>query len=125
MNLSQFFFQPGMLAGALLVGVPIIIYLLNRQRYQRRRWAAMEFLLRALEKNRRRLQLENILLLLIRCAILALLALAMARPFAESALLGPPSGGPKNWIVALDRSFSMLDREGTRTRFENAKASIA
>ena len=34
----------------------ILIYLINRQRYRRRKWAAMEFLLKALKKSRRRLQ---------------------------------------------------------------------
>ena len=42
-------------AGLALVGIPIIIHILNRRRYKTVQWAAMEFLLRALKKNRRRL----------------------------------------------------------------------
>jgi hypothetical protein len=123
--LSQFFSQPAMLGGALLVGVPILIYLINRRRYQRRQWAAMEFLLRALQKNRRRLQLENLLLLLVRCAIIALLAAAMARPFVRHSALSRLSDQPENWIFAIDTSYSMDWREGTRSAFEIAREAIS
>ena len=51
----------GMLAGA----IPVIIHLINRRRFLRMDWAAMEFLLDALKRNRRRLRLEQLLLLLI------------------------------------------------------------
>ena len=55
-----------MLFGTLLFAVPLIIHLLNRQRYKRRRWAAMEYLLIAFKKQRRRLRVETLLLLLLR-----------------------------------------------------------
>ena len=41
------FLNPGLVAGALLFAVPLVIHLLNRQRHKRRDWAAMEFLMRA------------------------------------------------------------------------------
>ena len=41
--------NPGLLGFLALGGIPIIIYLINRQRYQRVPWAAMEFLLRAMK----------------------------------------------------------------------------
>lgn len=123
--MSLLFFQPFMLLGALLVGVPLLIYLFNRQLYKRRRWAAMEFLERAIQKNRRRLRIENLLLLLLRCAILLLLALAMARPYMKSGALGPLSQGPRNWIFALDTSYSMNTSEGGRSLFEEARESIS
>ena len=50
-------------AGVLLASVPIIIHILNRRRFKIVNWAAMEFLLRALRKNRRRLRFEQWLLL--------------------------------------------------------------
>src|SRR3954471_6048742 len=67
-------------AGALLVSVPIIIHLLNRRRFKTVEWAAMEFLLRALRKNRRRIRFEQWLLLAVRCCVLLFLGLALARP---------------------------------------------
>ena len=42
-----------MVAGAALVSAPIIIHLINRMRFKRIRWAAMEFLLKSQKRNRR------------------------------------------------------------------------
>ncbi len=47
-NMIDFFTNPGFLAVAgALVSAPIIIHLINRMRFKRLRWAAMEFLLKA------------------------------------------------------------------------------
>ncbi len=67
------FINPGMAWFALAGLIPIIIHLLNKQRFKRVRWAAMAFLMEALKKTRRRLQIENLLLLIIRVLILVLL----------------------------------------------------
>ena len=67
-------------AGIFLAAIPIIIHILNRRRYKTVNWAAMEFLLRAMKKNRRRLKFEQWILLATRCAVLVLIATALARP---------------------------------------------
>jgi hypothetical protein len=74
------FANPALLGFLALGLIPIVIYLINRQRYHRRPWAAMEFLLRAMKRHRRRLRLENLLLLLLRTLALLLFVMAMARP---------------------------------------------
>src|SRR6059058_3606115 len=75
------FVTPGFfIAGALLAALPIIIHILNRRRYKIVPWAAMEYLLAAMKKNRRRLKFEQWLLLATRCLVLGLLGLALARP---------------------------------------------
>ena len=66
-------------AGLLLASIPIIIHILNRRRYKTVNWAAMDFLLRAMRKNRRRVRFEQWLLLAVRCLVLAFLGLALAR----------------------------------------------
>ena len=64
--LIQFFLNPAfVLPGAALVSVPILIHILSRLRYKRVRFAAMEFLLESEELNRRRIILEQLLLLLL------------------------------------------------------------
>ena len=60
------------------VSIPIIIHLLNRRRFKVVTWAAMRFLLAAQKKNSRRMRLEQILLLALRCLVVLLLVLAMA-----------------------------------------------
>src|SRR5882724_5183419 len=79
--MSHWFLTRGFVwAGLALIPIPIIIHLLNRRRFKLVTWAAMEFLLRAMRKNRRRLKFEQWLLLATRCLLIFLLGMALARP---------------------------------------------
>lgn len=122
--LRSFFVNPGMLAGAGLVAVPIVIYLINRQRYQRVRWAAMEFLLRALRRHQRKIQIQNLLLLLIRVLIILLLALALARPVQRQGRVTVAPDKNRNWIVAVDVSYSMGYRSVGQSLIDEARESV-
>ena len=121
------FLNPGLLFGAALLGVPLIIHLLNRQRFRRRPWAAMVFLLAAYKKQRRRLRRENLLLLLLRCLIPVILALAIARPLLRSSGLTANFGsGSAHHILVLDGTGSTgLELRGATTPFERGKALAA
>src|SRR6059058_4012696 len=68
-----------MVAGAALISAPIIIHLINRMRFKRIRWAAMEFLLKSQKRNRRRLIIEQLILLALRCLLVALAGFLVAR----------------------------------------------
>ena len=104
------------LTGFLALGlIPIIIYLINRQRYQRVRWAAMEFLLRAMKKNRRRLRIENLLLLILRTLIILLFVLGMLRPFLDTNPLIGITSSSRAELIIIDRSYSMGFKEGQNT----------
>jgi len=106
MNLS--FGAVGMLFGALLVGVPILIHLLNRRRFVIQPFAAMRFLQEAFAKRRRRLRMESLLLLLLRCLLVLIAVLAMALPFVpESSPLALMAGGRSELVMIVDRSGSM------------------
>src|SRR5258708_31670636 len=75
------FVTPGFfIAGASLAALPIVIHILNRWRYKIVPWAAMEYLLSAMKKNRRRLKFEQWLLLVTRWLLMRLVVLALARP---------------------------------------------
>lgn len=115
------FINPGLAWFALAGLIPIIIHLLNKQRYKRIRWAAMEFLLEALKKTRRRLQIENLLLLIIRILILVLLALALSRCYFIQTPLSALGTRDTHAIIALDNSYSMGYRIGPKTSFAQAK----
>ena len=65
--------------GVALISAPIIIHLINRMRFKRVRWAAMEFLLKSQKKNRRRLIIEQLILLALRCLLVLLAVLLVAR----------------------------------------------
>ena len=97
------------IAGVFAILLPIIIHLLNRQKFKIVDWAAMEFLLEANRKNRRRVLLEDLLLLLMRCLAIFLLVFLLARPFMSSdrlAGLGMDSVSVHR-IVVIDDSPSM------------------
>src|SRR5215813_3055065 len=107
------FLTPYMLWGAAAAGIPIALHFFFRSRYRTVPWAAMEFLLTSIEQTSRRLKFQELLLLLLRCAVLLVLALALARPALS--LVG---GGcdAVDAVFVLDTSLSMGAREGARTR---------
>ena len=101
-----------LVAGLVAMAVPILIHLLSRQRRRPIEWAAMKFLLEALRKHRRRLQLEQLLLLAARCLILVLIGAALARPFLSSAGLLEGSGSRVIFLVIDNGLASGVRREG-------------
>src|SRR5712692_10413140 len=74
-----------MLFGMFALAIPIIIHLLNRRRFEVVDWGAMRFLVMS-ETTRRRVFIEELLLMLLRMGLIALLVLAMCAPFASSAV---------------------------------------
>jgi hypothetical protein len=95
-----------MVFGGILISSPIIIHLINRMRFKRVRWAAMEFLLKSQKRNRRRLIIEQLILLLLRILLVLLAAFLVAR-FVGAAL--HQSGGTAH-VVVVDDTPSMGDR---------------
>src|SRR5438552_7861906 len=120
----ELFLNPAyLLAGTALISLPILIHLINRLRFKRVRWAAMEFLLKSQKRNRRRLIIEQLILLALRCTLVLLATLLVSRylfAFFQ----------PQNTIhvVLLDDTLSMTDRwkaEGeVQDTFRTAKVLI-
>ncbi len=69
-----------LLAGLLLVGVPVLLHLIMRQKPRHVSFPAFRFLRQRHLINRRKLRLQHLLLLLLRMGIIAALCLALARP---------------------------------------------
>ena len=108
-----------MLAGLAAVAVPIIIHLLNRRKFKTVTWAAMKFVKLSVDQNQRRMRIEDLILLLIRCALVALLALALARPALKDSSTDVLGQAKVTGIVILDNSYSM------DLRLKAGKAAIA
>src|SRR5213082_855612 len=105
----EYFIHPWyMVAGGALISSPILIHLINRMRYKRIRWAAMEFLLKSQKRNRRRLIIEQLILLALRCLLVVLAGFLIARFLGFSALA---FFQPQNTVhvVVLDDTLSMTD----------------
>ncbi len=115
----------GILAfGAIAFSVPLVIHLLFRSRFTTVDWGAMYLLDSVVRINRRRLQLMNLLLLLLRCAIPILLAFCLARPVLTG-FKTLPGDAPQTLVIAIDDSRSMSARDETgQTRIEQAKADL-
>src|SRR5438046_10666607 len=96
------FLNPALLWGLGFASIPIIIHLLQRRRQRVVRWGAMEFLLLSVRKRSRRLRLEQLLLLLIRCLIILLVVLALCRPaLRPAAFRALPAEGHAHAILVL------------------------
>ena len=115
------FLNPIMLFGIAAISVPIIIHLLNRRKFQKVVWAAMRFLRLSVEQNQRRMQIEDMILLALRCLLLVLLALAFARPAFLSKASDLFGQSKVTAVVILDNSGSMAVSDGSQTRFEKAR----
>ena len=111
------FLHPALLWALPLAAVPIIIHLLNRRRFNKVRWAAMEYLLAALKRNRRRLRMEQWLVLLLRVLAVTLLALLVSRPQVSGSVLGDVR---THHVICLDDSASMAQRRGATHTFKAA-----
>ena len=113
-------------AGLAAVSIPMIIHILNRRRFRTVTWAAMDFLLRAMKKNRRRLRFEQWVLLATRCLVVFMLGMALARPLAcENRSLAGIGGRTGLNVFVIDNSYSMAyeaNRPGNaRTHLDQAK----
>lgn len=116
------FFAPLMLLGLLGIAVPVVFHLLHRRSTKTVVWGAYRFLMESLASRRRRMQLEELLLLACRCLGIAFLALALARPFVpQLRLTGGRHSGDRDLVIVLDASSSMGIRQADgKTNFERA-----
>lgn len=98
----------GLLAAGLAgVSIPVIIHLLMRRRRKPLMWGAMRFLLEAYRRQRRRLMIEQWLLLATRCLIVLLVALAIGRPILQGLAGG---GGGRTVFVIVDNGLAASAR---------------
>jgi len=105
------------LAGA---AIPLIIHLIHRRRAPRVPFSTLRFLYVSSRRTARRRRLENLLILLLRMAMIAVVALACAGPFLRSGLLGAGGAGG-GVVIVLDNSLSMSAREQGTTRYGLAR----
>ncbi|HYV37862.1 MAG TPA: BatA domain-containing protein [Gemmataceae bacterium] len=112
--LESLFLNPAALTvGGAMVSSPILIHLINRMRFKRLRWAAMEFLLKSQKRNRRRLIIEQLLLLLLRCILIFLAGVLLSRFIGCTGVFGGASNfeqKPNLHVILLDDTLSMHDK---------------
>ncbi|HVT81150.1 MAG TPA: BatA domain-containing protein, partial [Phycisphaerae bacterium] len=99
------FMMPWLAAfGGIALIIPVLVHLLHRQRVTPIQWGAMQFLLETPLKVRRRRKIDNWLLMLVRMAIVAFLAMLLARPVMRTSNLS--SSTPTDVVVVIDHSLT-------------------
>ncbi|HEX4128403.1 MAG TPA: BatA domain-containing protein [Pirellulales bacterium] len=117
------FLNPLFLAGTALVVVPIVLHLLMRPRPKHLLFPALRFIRQRHDVNRRQMRLRNWLLLLLRAAVICLLALALARPSIQGNAGGIGAReGPVAAAFVFDTLPRMSYRHENQTRLEAAQA---
>ena len=72
--------SPERLLWSFVLLVPLLIHLLRRRRYHQHGWAAMEFVVRAMQEKSQKARLQRLVLMIVRVFILALFLLAVSSP---------------------------------------------
>ena len=106
----------GMLWWLAAAAAPLLIHLLSRRRYREVTWAAMEYLLAALQKRSRRLRFEHWLLLAVRTAAIVAVVVAVAGPYIERLGSSVVAGNP-----VVHRVLVLM----ARTRWVTSRATEA
>lgn len=115
-----------MLAGLAGAAAPLILHLLAKARYRNVDWGAMMFLAQSNRRQQRRGRLKQWALLALRMSIIALLALAMARPLVGGLFRSLAPGAHADIILIFDCSASMAVEEAGHSRIDLARrAAIA
>ena len=121
------FLQPWLLFALPLVALPVIIHLINQQRFQSVEWAAMRFLLSARALSRGYTRLRQFLILLLRVLAVAAAILAVSRPLSQGWLAAAGGDRSATAIVLFDRSPSMsqVSTAGRESKLTTARRQVA
>ncbi len=96
-----------MLVGLAAMALPVLAHLISRRKFDIVQWGAMQFLQLG-RKTRRRIRLEEWLLMLLRMGVLGLIAFGMSRPWASGGAISSLSGRvSRDVVLVLDGSYSM------------------
>lgn len=88
---------------AAAVAVPLVLHLWRRRAQARVEFPAVRYLLRMEREHAREVRVQNLLLMLLRCAIILVLAAAIARPVGRAPGVGH---APTAVAIVLDNSLS-------------------
>ena len=109
------------LLGGLAVAGPLIAHLLAKPRFRRLPFTMLRFLRTGQVQSRSRRKFRDLLILLIRCAMIVLIALLFARPILH--LRHKPEQTIHTYCLGLDNSMSMAYSDGDHIYFDKLKDS--
>jgi hypothetical protein len=113
--------HPLLLSGLVLAAAPVVLHLIMRQKPKRLPFPAFRFLRQRYRVNQRKLNLQHLLLLLLRIAVICALCLALARPRLVAGRFFDTADRPVSVVLLFDTSASMEYTVGGVTRLDEAK----
>jgi|GEM_PF-3207775 len=123
--------SPILLLFAAFAAVPLLLHLYHRRKRIVVEFSTNRFFTDSVIQSQRRMQLQRLLLMLLRMAACVLLALAVARPILEMLGMGG-AAGRRDVVIVLDDSLSMKAADAAvapgadrYSHFDRAKAVAA
>ena len=107
-----------------LAGLPVLIHLFGRNRYQRVEFSSLRFLQQLQNDLVQRLRLRQIILLILRTLLILLLVLAFARPYRTNRMPGALVKRGETLYLVLDNTASMAARYQGRKLLEFGVAGL-
>lgn len=118
-----FLFTHAFLLSALAgLGIPVLLHLLLKQRNPRMRVSTLRFFEARDTRSSSRRKLRNLLLLLLRLLVFALIVLAFARPYLPEGWGGTSRPQRRDLVLVLDRTLSLRAVDSGRPRWPAALA---
>jgi Aerotolerance regulator N-terminal/von Willebrand factor type A domain len=103
------FLNPFFLIGSAVLALPVLIHLVRRERSEVVPFSSLMFLLKIPKRMIRQQMLKNLLLMMLRLLLIALLVGTFARPYILQSATpnGPQTGQGRGFVMLLDNSYSM------------------
>jgi len=115
------FLESVFLWGLGAVSVPVVIHMMQSPRARQIDFPCVRLLKMCQKRATRRTRLKDILLMLLRMALIALIALGMAKPWREREQTSVLPDAPVSMVIVLDNSYSMGYVDQGVSRFEQAR----
>jgi hypothetical protein len=119
--MELFFTHSMMLWGLAAAPLPVLLHLINRTRAKKVPFTALQFIEQSLAQQSIKYRLRELLLMILRVAMMALLALLLSRPFVRSKFFSQVQKVQSSAVLVLDDTLSMSYREGQRSLAERAR----
>ncbi|HEX7863055.1 MAG TPA: BatA domain-containing protein [Verrucomicrobiae bacterium] len=105
------FLAPLFLAGAAAIALPFLFHLIRRSSREKVIFSSLMFLDPSPPRITKRSRLEHLLLLLLRCAVICLLAFAFARPFLQKPMAATNVADESARVAILVDTSASMRRE--------------
>ena len=118
------FATPLFLLAALAGGIPFVLHMIHKRRAPQIYFSTLRFLRISAERTARRRRIQDLLLMLLRMAVVVLLACALSRPILSEVSLSLGSSHLAA-VIIMDNSQSMAMKHEGGTRYEIGKKLVA